>query len=216
MPTPKTSKITRAALYGRVSTTGHGQDPETQLHELRQVAEHRGWDATEYVDKGISGTKDSRPALDQMMADARKGRIDVVAVVRFDRFARSVAHLLQALDEFRALKVDFVSVNEAIDTSTPMGKMVFTVIAAVAELEREIIRERVIAGVRRAQAAGTHCGRPRVEIDLRAAVALLEQGHALREVSDMLDIPRTTLRRRLLESGAATPKRTIPISPREG
>lgn len=110
MTTSTTSRPrTRAALYARVSTTGHGQDPGTQLRELRQVADQRWWSATEYVDKGISGTVDSRPALDRMMNDARRGQLDVVAVVRFDRFARSVSHLLQALDEFRQLNVAFLS-----------------------------------------------------------------------------------------------------------
>jgi DNA invertase Pin-like site-specific DNA recombinase len=191
----------RVALYARVSTSGHGQDPELQLEELRRVADQRGWEAIEYVDEGVSGTKDSRPALDRLMADARKGRIQIVAVLRFDRFARSVAHLLQALEEFRTLNVDFISVSEAIDTSTPMGKMVFTVIGAVAELEREIIRERVIAGVRRAQAQGKNCGRPVVEMDLRPALALLREGRSLKDVSGIIKASRTTLRRRLREAG---------------
>jgi len=190
----------RAALYARVSTTGKGQDPELQLAELRQVAIQRGWKiAGEYIDQ-VSGGRDRRPGLDQLMKAARSGRFDMVAVFRFDRFARSTRHLLVALEEFRILGVDFLSLREQVDTSTPMGKAMFTIIAAVAELEKDIIRERVIAGVRRAQAAGKHCGRPRREIDLRAARALLGQGHSVRKVADMLDLPRATLSRRLQEA----------------
>jgi DNA invertase Pin-like site-specific DNA recombinase len=191
----------RAALYARVSTVNHGQDVGLQLDELRQVAAQRQWAATEYVDDGVSGSKDSRPALDRMMADARAGRLDLVAVWRFDRFARSTKHLLVALDELRCLGVDFLSLREQVDTSTPMGRAVFTIIAAISELERETIRERVIAGVRRAQAAGKHCGRPKVEMDLRPALAMLDQGHGLKTTAKALGVSRATLRRRLAEAG---------------
>jgi DNA invertase Pin-like site-specific DNA recombinase len=194
------ARVPRAAIYARVST--RDQDPELQLDELRRVAEQRGWTVfEEYVDHGVSGAKAQRPALDQLMADARKGKLDVVAVWRFDRFARSTQHLLVALDEFRELNVDFVSLRESIDTSTHVGKMVFTLIAAVAEMEREMIRERVVAGVRRAQAAGTHCGRPKIEVDLRPALAMLEQGHSLSTTSRALGLCRATLRKRLTEAG---------------
>ncbi|MCB9759139.1 MAG: recombinase family protein [Alphaproteobacteria bacterium] len=194
-------KPTRAALYARVSTTGHGQDVQLQLDELRQVAAQRGWQTREFTDEGVSGSVDSRPALDQLMAEARAGRLDVVAVWRFDRFARDTRHLLTALDEFRVLGVDFLSLREQVDTSTPMGKAMFTIISAVSELERDILRERVVAGVRRAQAQGKHCGRPRVELDLRPALAMLRQGHSLKETAASLGLSRTTLRRRLREAG---------------
>ncbi len=122
------------ALYARVSTKNNGQDPETQLMALRDYAKARKLEVfAEYVDIGISGSKDSRPALNQLMADARKRRFDAVLVARFDRFARSTRHLVLALEEFNALGVDFISLSESVDTSTPMGKMVYTVIAAVAE-----------------------------------------------------------------------------------
>ena len=195
------SRAIRAALYARVSTTGHGQDVGLQLDELRRMASQRGWQVLEYVDDGVSGAKERRPALDLLMADARAGKLELVAVWRFDRFARSTAHLLSAMEEFRALGVDFVSQREQIDTSTPMGKAMFTIVAAMAELERDVLRERVVAGVRRAQAAGKHCGRPRVELDLRPAAALLEQGRSLKEVSAILNVSRATLRRRLQEAG---------------
>src|SRR5207249_6796375 len=127
----------RAALYMRVSTKGHGQTTETQAVALREYAVRRGFTIIEeYPDTGISGSKDSRPALDKLMTDARARRFDVVIVARFDRFARSVSHLLRALEEFGHVGMDFISVREAIDTSTPMGKMIFTVLGAVAELER--------------------------------------------------------------------------------
>ena len=153
-----TERPLRAALYARVSTTGNGQDVGLQLDELRLVAMQRGWKPVEYVDDGVSGAKDSRPALDRMMADARAGKLDLVAVWRFDRFARSTKHLLVALDELRCLGVDFLSLREQVDTSTPMGRAVFTIIAAISELERETTRERVIAGVRRRRRQGSTVG----------------------------------------------------------
>ncbi len=195
-------KPIRAALYARVSTTGHGQDVGLQLDELRQVAAQRAWAAVEYVDEGISGSQGSRPALDRLMADARAGRLDVVAVWRFDRFARDTRHLLVTMDEFRHLGVEFVSLREQVDTSTPMGKAMFTIIAAISELERDLLRERVVAGVRRAQAAGKHCGRPKVDLDLRPAQALLKEGRSLKETARILGVSRNTLRRRLREAGA--------------
>ncbi|MCP4870174.1 MAG: recombinase family protein [Proteobacteria bacterium] len=180
---------------GRAGPSGQDAEPCTN-------AEQRGWTVVdEYVDAGLSGTKDARPALDALMDDAQRGRLDVVAVWRFDRFARSTQHLLRALEEFRALGVDFLSQREAIDTSTPMGRMVFTMIAAVAELEAALIRERVQAGVDRAKAAGKHCGRPRVEIDLRPALAMFEQGYGLKATARAMGVAVTTLRERLKEAG---------------
>ena len=194
----------RAALYARVSTSNKGQDVGLQLDELRQIAEQRGWATyAEFCDEGISGSKDSRPELDRMMAAARSGKLDLVAVWKFDRFARSTSHLVTALEEFRVLGVSFVSLREQVDTSTPMGKAMFTIIAAISELERDLIRERVIAGVRRAQAMGKHCGRPKREIDLRATKALLAQNLSVRQVADMLGLPRSTLQRRLREVALA-------------
>jgi len=193
--------MTRAGLYARVSTVGHGQDVGLQLEELRRVADQRGWDRREFVDEGVSGAKDQRPALDALLAEARAGHLDVVAVWRFDRLARSARHLLVLGEELRQLGVELVSLREQVDTSTPMGKAMFTVIAAMAELERDVLRERVIAGIRRAQAAGRHCGRPRLELDLRPAVALLREGRSLKETARILGVDRNTLRRRLREAG---------------
>jgi DNA invertase Pin-like site-specific DNA recombinase len=192
----------RAALYARVSTTGHGQDVGLQLDELRQVAAQRGWEAVAYVDEGVSGAKDSRPALDRMLVDAREGRLDVVAIWKLDRLARSVRHLLELSDSLNAWGVGLVSIRDAhIDTTTPSGRFTLQILGAVAELERGLVRERVIAGVRRAQAAGKHCGRPKVELDLRPALAMLGQGHGLKTTAKALGVSRATLRRRLVEAG---------------
>ena len=132
-----------------------------QTRELREYAEHRGWTVTrEYVDIGISGTKENRPELDRLMSDAHRRRFDAVVVWKFDRFARSVSHLLRALETFKAQGVEFISFSEQLDTSTPAGKLVFTVLGAVAELERSLIVERVKAGMRNARAKGKQIGRP--------------------------------------------------------
>lgn len=152
------TKPIRAALYARVSTSGHGQDVGLQLDELRQVAAQRQWVASDYVDEGVSGSKDRRPALDRMMADARAGRLDVVAVWRFDRFARDTRHLLTAMEEFRALGVAFVSLREQVDTSTPMGKAMFTIISAIGELEAAIGRPVSCAMLARGQSASRRPG----------------------------------------------------------
>lgn len=152
----------KVAIYARVSTTNHGQDPEMQLRELREYCQRRGWEITrEYVDVGISGGKEKRPELDELLRDAHRRHFDAVVVWRFDRFARSVSHLLKALENFRALGIEFVSLSEQVDTATPTGKMIFTVLGAVAELERSLIVERVRAGLRNARAKGKKLGRPR-------------------------------------------------------
>jgi DNA invertase Pin-like site-specific DNA recombinase len=147
-----------AAIYARVSTSD--QSTDMQLAALRQYAERRGWQlCREYVDEGVSGSRERRPALDRLLADARRRAFGAVVVFRFDRFARSVSHLARALDEFRALGIEFVSLHEAVDTSTPMGRAMFHIAGAFAELEREIIRERVKAGLQNARRRGKRLGR---------------------------------------------------------
>ena len=188
----------RVALYARVSTKNNGQDPETQLVALREYAGHRGFEpAGEYVDVGISGSKDRRPELDRLMADARKRRFDAVLVARFDRFARSTKHLVTALEEFQTLGIDFISFSESIDTSTPMGRMVFTVIAAVAELERSLIRERVVMGLDRAKKEGKRLGRPKVVVDPLQVAGLRAVGRSWNEIARELGIGRGTAERAL-------------------
>jgi DNA invertase Pin-like site-specific DNA recombinase len=187
----------KTALYARVSTLDKGQDPEVQLRELREYCQRRGWDiAGEYVDIGVSGTKDSRPGLNKLMADANRRKFDAVVVWRFDRFARSVSHLLRALETFRSLGIEFVSYSEAIDTSTPVGKMTFTVLGAVGELERSLIVERVNAGIRNARAKGKTLGRPVAIRTSPAEIARLRaQGLSLRAIGKHLGISEGSVRR---------------------
>jgi DNA invertase Pin-like site-specific DNA recombinase len=177
----------RVALYARVSTLNHGQDVNMQLRELREYCQRRAWEiAGEYIDLGVSGAKDSRPELNRLMADAHKRRFEVVCVWRFDRFARSVSHLLHALETFKALGIDFVSYSEQMDTSTPAGKMVFTVLGAVAELERSLIVECVRAGLRNARAKRKRLGRPRTVVDASRIARLHSQGRSIREIAEEL------------------------------
>ena len=193
----------RVALYARVSTVGKGQDVGLQLDELRQVAAQREWNVVaEYCDEGVSGAKESRPELDRMLADARAGKLDLVAVWKLDRLGRSLQHLLRLLADLSDWGVGFASLRDAgIDTTTPTGRLMLQIMGALAEYERELIRERVIAGVRRAQAQGKHCGRPKVELELRPALAMLREGRGLREVASIMGVSRTTLRRRLKGAG---------------
>ncbi len=195
---------TRLAIYARVSTTNHGQDAGLQTRELRQFGEARGWAlAGEYIDVGISGAKDSRPELNRLMADAHKRRFDVVAVWKFDRFARSVSHLLRALETFNALGIAFVSLSEQMDTTTPAGKMVFTVLGAVAELERSLIAERVRAGLRNARAKGKRLGRPPAVLDAARIGRLRAQGRSIREIALELGCSRSLVHKTLANREAS-------------
>jgi DNA invertase Pin-like site-specific DNA recombinase len=173
-----------AAIYARVSTINAGQDPTLQTRELKEYCQRRGWQVFDcYVDNGFSGKKDSRPQLNRMMQDAHERRFDVVVVWRFDRFARSVSHLLRALETFNSLGVQFVSLSEQVDTSTPTGKMIFTVLGAVAELERNLIVERVRAGLRHARAKGKQLGRPKKSVDAGQILSLRAAGASWRTIS---------------------------------
>jgi len=189
----------RVAIYARVSTTD--QSADSQLLDLRRYVSERGWNIyKEYVDEGISGTKDSRPALNELMNDAKKRRLNVVLVWRFDRFARSTKHLILALEEFRNLGVDFVSYQENIDTSSPLGSAIFTIISAVAQLERDIICERVKMGLRRARENGKRLGRPQgTSLDIEAASRLRREGMGLRQIAEKLGSSKTTVARVLAE-----------------
>ncbi len=186
----------RVALYARVSTTD--QSTDSQLLDLRRYVSERGWNSfKEYVDEGISGTKDSRPALNELMNDAKKRRFDVVLVWRVDRFARSTKHLILALEEFKNLGIDFVSYQENIDTSSPLGSAIFTIISAVAQLERDIIAERVKAGLRRAKENGKKLGRPPKKVDEYEIRRLRSEGRSLRQIATELNVSKNTVVRHL-------------------
>jgi DNA invertase Pin-like site-specific DNA recombinase len=183
------------AIYARVSTLD--QEPENQLQELRRYVEARGWSGQEYVDRGVSGTKDRRPALDQLVADAKRRRFDILVCWRLDRLGRNLRHLITLLDDLQALGIGFVTLAEGIDTTSPAGRLQMAVLAAIAAFERDRIAERVRAGLARAKAQGVRLGRPRRQIDSErlAAVAGLPE----REAARRLGIPRSTLQRWLAQ-----------------
>lgn len=192
----------RAAIYARVSTVA-GQSPQMQLDVLREYAIRRELEVVvELVDHGVSGARDHRPALDRLMASARRREIDVVLVYCFDRFARSVRHLVTALDEFNALGVDFVSYSESVDTSTPLGRARFSIVAALGELERSLIVERSVERQRRARARGTHVGRPRRVVDVAEVVNLRRAGSSLRAIARATGLSRTVVTRVVREAAA--------------
>jgi DNA invertase Pin-like site-specific DNA recombinase len=186
----------RAAIYARVSTKD--QSCEMQMRDLRAYCAARGFTISrEYVDIGQSGAKESRPQLNELMSDSRKRKFDSILVWRFDRFARSTKHLLLSLEEFRSLGVQFISYQENIDTSSPLGQALFTIVAAVAQLERDLIRERVSAGVRNARACGKELGRPRRIVNQDELMRLKAQGASLRQIAETLGIGYGTVRTRL-------------------
>ncbi len=164
--------------------TNHGQDTEVQMRELREYCQRRAWEiAGEYFDVGISGSKDRRPQLDRLMSDARKCKFDAVLVYRFDRFERSMRQLVNALAEFQSLGIEFISLHEAIDTSTPNGRLVFGIMASIAEFERELIRERVKSGIQHARAKGKRLGRPRVHVNAARIASLRRQDRSWSDIS---------------------------------
>jgi DNA invertase Pin-like site-specific DNA recombinase len=189
----------RIGIYARVSTKD--QSCELQVRDLRAYCAARGFDLVrEYIDVGQSGAKDSRPELNKLMDDARKRQFDAIVVWRFDRFARSTKHLLSALEEFRSLGIQFISYQENVDTSTPFGHALFTIVSAVAQLECDLIRERVSAGIRNARANGKKLGRPKNRVDHERILELREQGQSLRQIAATLGVGYGTVRTRLLTS----------------
>ena len=167
-----------------------------QLDVLREYAARREFEIVgEFVDHGVSGARDQRPELDRLIGAARQRAFDSVLVYRFDRFARSVRHLVTALDEFQALGVEFVSYSESLDTSTPMGRAMFSIVAALGELERNIIIERSVEGQRRARARGTHIGRPLRAVDEARVMRLRAEGMSVRAVARALGVSRTVVER---------------------
>ena len=191
----------RCALYLRVSTVD--QHPETQVHDLRQLAHQRGYEIVhEYTDR-ITGTKAKRPGLDELLRDARGGQFDVVLVWASDRLARSVRHFLELLDEFNRLGIEFVSFREQLDTGGPLGRAVVVIIGAVAELERNLIVERVRAGMRRARLEGRHIGRKPLVIDRAAVISERAHGRSLSQIAETFRISRASVSRLLKEGKEA-------------
>jgi len=192
-------RVSTAAKSKQIDTVNFVQNLEVQEQPLRELVQQRGWQFQQIYSDRASGAKEKRPGLNALMADARRGLFDVVVVWRFDRFARSVKQLVLALEEFRALGIDFVSHQEALDTSTPMGRAMFTIVAAIAELERNIIRERVVAGLEYAHTNGTRSGkpvgRPRVIFRHDQVFELRNQGVPWRQIAKICGVGVTTVRR---------------------
>jgi putative DNA-invertase from lambdoid prophage Rac len=186
---------TRVALYARVSTSNGQQDPEMQLRELREYAKHRGLTIIgEYIDK-MTGSKDSRPALNRLMADASQRKFDAVLVWKLDRFGRSLRHLVNAIADLEALGVAFVSLRDNLDLSTPSGRLMFQIIGAMAEFERSLIQERVRAGLRNARSKGKRLGRPRAVVDVSQIASLRASGVSWRAIARELGVGEGTVRR---------------------
>jgi len=188
--------IQRVALYARVSTLHGHQDPEMQLSELREYATRRGLSIhEEYVDQGVSGSKESRPALNRLMTDAQKCRFDAILVWKIDRFGRSLKHLVNSLADLSAYGITFISLRDNLDLSTPSGRLMFQIIGAMAEFERALIQERVKAGLRNAKAKGKRIGRPRQQVDSSKVLKLRANGVSWRDVAQQLGLGTGTVYR---------------------
>lgn len=200
----------KVAIYARCSTNNGNQNPEMQLRELREYCQRRGWEvAGEYVDNGVSGAKERRPQLDRLLAGCRRRLVDAVVVYRYDRFARSLRQLVNALEEFRSLRIEFVSLHEGVDTSTPNGRLIFGIFASIAEFERELIRDRVRSGLAHAKAKGRHIGRPRVPVDAARIGRLRASGHSWAQITALTGTTRGTAQRAV----ASLPKKARVLPP---
>jgi DNA invertase Pin-like site-specific DNA recombinase len=204
----ESGKKLRVALYARVSTRDKGQNPELQLSDLREYAAARGWQIIgEFVDEGVSGSRDSRPQLDAMMRLAKARKLDVIAVWKLDRFGRSLRHLVDALAELEATGVAFVSLRDSLDLSTPAGKLMFHVIGAMAEFERALIQERVRAGLAIARSRGKTLGRPKVrrdrDKDAKRIRQLRDEGQSYREIAEELGRSTMDIHRIAMTLGCA-------------
>jgi DNA invertase Pin-like site-specific DNA recombinase len=201
----------RCALYMRVSTLD--QHPETQAHDLRAMATQRGFEIIcEYTDQ-ISGAKSKRPGLDQLLADARRGKFDIVLVWAFDRIARSTRHFLEVLDELTHLNIEFISFRENIDTGGPLGRAMVVIIGAIAELERNLIIERVRAGMRRAKLEGRRIGRAPLDVDRQAVLRDRARGLSLSQIADAHRISRPSVSRIIKQAAGTGPKGCAPAPP---
>jgi len=195
----------KIAIYTRVST--QDQSVDMQITDLRRYCDQRSLEVyKEYSDQGISGVKDKRPALDELMDDAKKKKFDAVLCWRFDRFARSTKHLITALEEFRHLNIDFISYQENIDTSSLLGKAMFTIVSAIAELERNILLERVRAGLKRAKENGRILGRPkRLDLDVKELQKMREKGLSFRQIAKQVKACPGTVYKSLKNPGPKSP-----------
>ena len=206
----------RCALYLRVSTLD--QHPETQLYDLQQMARQRGYEIVETYEDRISGAKTKRPALDQMIFDAKRSRFEVVMVWAFDRMARSVRHFLEVLDELNRLNIEFISFRENIDTGGPLGRAIIVIVGAIAELERNLIIERVRAGMRRAKLEGRRIGRRPADVDRAAVIRDRQRGSSLTEVAKLHGISRALVSK-ILHAALTTPGHEgclpAPLQPKE-
>lgn len=189
--------LQRAAIYGRVSTVTN-QSTEMQVRDLRQLADRRGFEVMhEYLDEGFSGAKSSRPALDEMLADAKRGKFRILLVWKLDRLGRSLAHLVRLLEDLRACNVELVSFSEGLDFTTTTGKLLYQMLSAFAEFERDCIRERVRSGLRNARAKGKRLGRPRVNVDAARVISLRAHGRSWREITTEMAISKGSAQRAL-------------------
>lgn len=183
----------RTAIYLRISTNDRKQDFDTQLFALQDYVKQRGFKLHRIYKDRDSGSKESRPELLKLLQDANRRQFDCVVVFRFDRFSRSTRQLIEALETFRKIGIDFISYQEAIDTSTPAGQMMFTIVSAFAQFERNIIQERVRAGIAKAKAKGKKLGRPKANINVQKIIQLKAEGLSIRKIADRLDIPKSTV-----------------------
>ena len=203
----------KAGLYARVSTLDKNQDPTLQLRDLRAFCHSRGWKIfDEYIDIGQSGGKDSRPQLNRLLDAARKRKIDCVCVWRLDRFGRSLKNLILTLDELIALGVSFTSYSESIDFTTSTGKLLFHLLGAFAEFERNLIRERVKAGIENAKDKGVVLGRPKAEIDTKKLLELQSQGCSIRKIAETLKVSKSLVHKTLLELNPGNLELSTPLS----
>ena len=188
--------VKRVAVYVRVSTKD--QSVDMQLNDLERYSKERDLNVFKfYQDNGVSGTKETRPALSSLMNDAKKRKFDIILVWRFDRFARSTKHLVNALYEFRSLGIDFISYQENIDTSSPLGEAIFTIISAMSKLERDIIAERVKGGLRKARANGKRLGRPKSEVDTDKVIEYRKQNKSIRQIASEMNLSKGAVQRTL-------------------
>jgi len=208
------AKEVKVGLYARVSTSGKGQNPETQLLELRRYCQDRGWAFVEYVDIGTSGASMDRPALNQLQKDIHYHRITTIIIWKFDRLARNTRELLNLADDWGKRNVDLISTTEKIDTTSPGGRAIFAIMAVIAEFERAVLVERVNAGLRRAKAEGKRLGRPKdkVRIPQQILKAIQSGQMSLYAAAKQTGIPRSTLKRRLIARAPVSPK----VDEREG